>query len=105
MENENEKENPKVVGSEHYNIEKPQNQTLPKFNSNSDHRNAAGAPAIENLNQTDGLKSEPKLTNKDDSDPSTPKNDDSIFGENTKTDLGNGQRDEHEDKDERIIRQ
>lgn len=105
MENVNSKNQPKVVDSEGYNVDKPQNQNLPKYNSTSAHRDGSGVPAVENLNQTEGLKKEQQGVKKDDFSAGAPKNDESLFGQNTKTDLGNGQRDEDEDQEERIIRQ
>jgi len=105
MENQNDKNQPKVVDSEDYNIEKPQNQNLPKYNSTSAHRSGAAVPAVENLNETEGLKKEQQSLKKENSTPKAPVNDESLFGQNTKTDLGNGQRDKDEDQEERIIRQ
>jgi len=105
MENQNNDNKPKVTDSEGYNIEKPQNETLPTYNSTTSHRESSSLPAVENLNHTEGLKDELKAAKKDNSAPSVPKNDGSLFGESRKTDLGNGQRDEDEDQKERIIRQ
>ncbi|PIH03157.1 hypothetical protein CS542_02840 [Pedobacter sp. IW39] len=46
----------KVADSEDFNTDKPQNQTLPRYNSTSEHREGSELPAIENLNQQDGIK-------------------------------------------------
>jgi hypothetical protein len=100
MENEKEEKNHKAPDNEGYDIENPQNLTQPKYNSTTTHREGPALPAVENLNQTNGLKTELEDAKKDDLSPDAPKNDESFFGEHTKTDLGAGQREE----DERIIR-
>ena len=106
MENENEDQKAKVPGNENYDVENPQNETVPQYNSATTKRDGPGVPAVENLNQNNGLKNEPTDPNKADSDPSAPENDESLYGNDTKTDLGNGQHDDNEKErdDERIIR-
>jgi hypothetical protein len=104
MKNEEEENQPKVSVSEHYDPENPQKQNVPQYNSTTEHRDAGDLPAIENLNHKDGLKDELKETKKDDSDTNVTDNTTSLFGKDTKTDLGAGQRDDDEAEDEKIIR-
>lgn len=104
MENKDDNNGAKVPENEHYDPENPQKQNRPVYHSDSDHREAEALPAVENLNQIKDEKYQPEDTNKDDSSPSTPENDDSLFGKTIKTDLGGGQRDEDEDEKEKIIR-
>jgi len=106
MENENDDQKAKAPGNENYDVENPQNETVPQYNSTTTKRDGPGVPAVENLNQNNGLKNEPTDPNKADSDPSAPENDESLYGNDTKTDLGNGQHDDNEKErdDERIIR-
>ncbi len=104
MENQKENTETKTPDNEGYNVEKPQDQNLPAYKSSTSHRDGSELPGVENLNQSEGLKNHQKGVKKDDSNLSTPKNDESLYGKNTKTDLGAGQRDEDEDQDEKIIR-
>lgn len=104
MESQENKNKPKVVDSEDYNVEKPQELTQPQYNSTTKNRQGAELPAVENLNQTEGLKNELKGAKKDNNHPATPINDESLHGEGPKTELGNGPRDQDEDEDEKIIR-
>jgi hypothetical protein len=104
MENKNEEQKSKAPDNEEYDIDNPQNLTQPQFNSTTTHREDPGVPAVENLNQIKGLNTELKDAKEGDSDPSAPKNDEALYGNDTKTDLGAGQRDEDEDEDEKIIR-
>lgn len=104
MKNEKEENKPKVPDNEGYDTENPQKQNLPQYNSSTSHRDSASLPAVENLNQTKELKSVAKVPKKVDSDPSSPANDESLYGKKTKTDLGGGQREKDEDEDEKIIR-
>lgn len=104
MENQEEQKRHKTADSEHYNTEKPQDQNIPKYNSTTDHRESSELPAVENLNHLNGLKDELREAKNKDSDISQTKSDESLFGHNTKTDLGGGQRDKNEDEDEKIIR-
>lgn len=104
MENKQKPNQPKTADSEHYNPEKPQNQNVPAYNSTTEHRKGSALPGIENLNHQDGLKDELKEAKKGDSDNFMTKNDDSLFGEKGKTDLGGGQRDKNEDDKEQLIR-
>ena len=104
MKNEEEENQPKVSVSEHYDPENPQKQNVPQYNSTSEHREGAKIPAIENLNHQEGLKDNLKATKNDDSDSKVTNTSDSLFGKDSKTDLGAGQRDQDEDEDEKIIR-
>ncbi|SEA66128.1 hypothetical protein [Pedobacter hartonius] len=104
MKNEKEEQKHKAPDNEQYDIANPQNLTQPQFNSTTAHREGPGLPAVENLNQIKGLKTDLKDAREDDSDPSAPNNDESLYGKNTKTDLGAGQRDEGEGEAEKIIR-
>ena len=103
MENNKEPNKTQTADSEHYNPEKPQSQTTPKYNSTTERRNDNELPGIENLNHQDGLKDELREAKNKDSDISQTKNDESLFGRDTKTDLGGGQRDKDEDDQEQII--
>lgn len=104
MENKADKNKPKVAVSEDYDSKKPQNQNLPKYNSTTEHRDGSELPAVENLNQEDGLKDKPKSSKNEHPDIKMTETDASLYGKNTKTDLGAGQRDQDEDEDEKIIR-
>jgi len=104
MENEKEEQKHKAPDNEQYDVENPQNLTQPQFNSTTAHREGPGLPAVENLNQIKDSKNDLNDAKEDDSDPSAPKNDESLYGKNTKTDLGAGQRDDDEDEGEKIIR-
>ena len=104
MKKEDPQEKHKVADSEDFNTDKPQDQTLPRYNSTSEHRDGSELPSIENLNQQDGIKDQLKDAKNNDSDSNMTKNDASLYGKKTKTDLGAGQRDEDEDEKEKIIR-
>ena len=104
MENKKDENTTKSPDNQEYDINNPQKLNIPKYNSTSAHREGNELPAVENLNQIKGLKNELKGVNKDDSDSGTPKNDESLYGENVKTDLGAGQRDDNEEEEEKIIR-
>jgi len=104
MENQEEKNKPKVAVSEHYDPKNPQKQNLPKYNSTTEHRDGSELPAVENLNLQDGLKDQLEDAKNEDSDSSMTKNDTPLYGKNTKSDLGAGQRDKDEDEKEKIIR-
>jgi hypothetical protein len=104
MENKKENTKTKTTDNQTNNIKKSQNQNLPAYHSQTSHRDGSGLPAVENLNQTEGLKKPKKGVKKDDSDPLAPKNDKSLYGESTKTDPGAGKRDKDEHPDEKIIR-
>ena len=66
--------------SEKYDVEKPQDLNVPKFNSSTDRLTSQGTPATENLNDQEPVDQQ----------------------EGPKTDLGN-ERDDNEDDRERII--
>lgn len=104
MENNEEHNKAQSADSKHYDPERPQDQNVPKYNSTTEHRNDNELPGIENLNHQNGLKDELREANNKDSDISQTKSDESLFGEDTKTDLGGGQRDKDEDDKEKIIR-
>ncbi|MET4139572.1 hypothetical protein [Pedobacter sp. UYP1] len=104
MKKDDSQEKHKVADSEDFNTDKPQEQTLPRYNSTSEHRDGSELPAIENLNQQDGIKDELKDAKNNDSDNNMTQNDDPLYGKKTKTNLGAGQRDEDEDENEKIIR-
>jgi len=104
MKKDNKPQKHKVSDSEDFNVNNPQKNNLPEYNSTTEHREGSELPAIENLNQTDGLKDQLKNAKNSDSDNKMTKNDDALYGKNTKTDLGGGQRDEDEDEKEKIIR-
>lgn len=71
-------------GSEAYNVEKPQDLAIPKFNSSTDNRSSHELPATENLND------------QPETDADTRAND------TPKTNLGN-KRDDDEEEREKII--
>ncbi|RAJ20725.1 hypothetical protein [Pedobacter cryoconitis] len=104
MKKDKQHEKPKVADSEDFNTNKPQEQTLPRYNSTSEHRDGSELPAIENLNQQEGIKDQLKDAKNNDSDNNMTQNSDPLYGKNTKTNLGAGQRDEDEDEKEKIIR-
>ena len=104
MENQNEENKDKAPDNEGYDINNPQNLAVPKYNSTTTHRESSGLPAIENLNQQKGMKSDEDDVDSDDFDRSGAENDRSLHGEQFKSDLGQGQRDKDEDEDEKIIR-
>jgi hypothetical protein len=104
MENHKKDSEAKTTDNEHYDPENPQKQNVPAFNSTSTHRDGASLPAVENLNEIKDEKDQLKDAGGHDSDDSAPKNDESLYGKATQTDLGQGQRDEDEDEDEKIIR-
>ncbi|TDQ11938.1 hypothetical protein [Pedobacter metabolipauper] len=81
---ENNKQTPKPE-SEDYNVEKPQDLNVPRFNSSTDKRTDAELPEIENLN-----------------DQPTDFEKERENGDLPNTHLGN-KRDEDEDEQERII--
>lgn len=100
MENEQKPINTENTDSEQDKINNPQHATQPQFNSTSTSRKADELPAIENLNQHDGLNDSLRDA-KDNLNPlSVPKNDASIHGDAPKTDLGN---DHNDHSDEEII--
>lgn len=77
--------------SEDYDVEKPQDLNIPKYNSSTDHRTDADLPAVENLNDTeDGI-------DRQNSNRAFPDH-----RESPKPDLGND-RDDDEDEREKII--
>jgi hypothetical protein len=104
MENQNEEQKDKAPDNEHYDVNNPQNLTQPQFNSTSTHREGAKLPAVENLNQIKEENKAPEDKNSFNSGTEVPENDDSLHGKDSSTDLGEGQRDEDEAEDERIIR-
>lgn len=104
MQDQKNKKEPKVADSEGYNVEKPQNQNTPLFNSTTSHRKNEELPSVENFNQNEGLKDDFKAEKDDKDDSSALKDDQSLRGNSTPADLGNGQRDKDEDEDEKIIR-
>ena len=73
--------------SENYNVEKPQDLNIPKFNSATDKRSGGELPAIENMNDQ-----QEKVEPEDSRRTNLPA-----------TDLGNDRSDDEKD-DERIIR-
>lgn len=103
MENHKKDNEANTPDNEHYDPENPQKQNIPAYNSTSTHRDSASLPAVENLNEIKDEKNQLKDAKEDDSDTSAPKNDDSLYGNTRKTDLGQGQRDADEEEDEKII--
>ncbi len=73
--------------SKEYDVEHPENQSTPEFNSSTEKREGSKLPAIENMNDEDE-KVDPEDSNR---------------ANMPKTDLGNNPVDEEKDK-ERIIR-
>ncbi|MBB6270132.1 hypothetical protein HDF26_000559 [Pedobacter cryoconitis] len=104
MKKDDKEEKRKVTDSEDFNVNNPQKQTLPRYNSTTEHREGSELPAIENLNQAEGLKDQLKDAKNNHSDNTMTKNDDSLYGKNNKTDLGGGQRADDEEEKEKIIR-
>ncbi len=102
MENQDSNKKSKVTDSEHYDVNHPQNLNIPEYNSTSEKRAADKIPGVENLNHQDGLKDQLKKAEPDDNQDPASKNDKSLFGEGSKTDLGNGNK-THKDE-EGIIR-
>ena len=98
MENTESNKNSKVTDSEHYDINHPQNLTMPEYNSTTEKRVADKMPTVENLNHEDGLKDELKKAEPDDNQDPASKNDQSLFGEGSKTDLGNGDKTDKDDE-------
>jgi hypothetical protein len=103
MENKNEDQKDKAPDNEHYDVNNPQNITQPQFNSTSTHREGAKLPAVENLNQTKEENKAPEDKNSFNTATDLPENDESLTGNSTGTDLGNGEREQEDDDTERII--
>jgi hypothetical protein len=78
-------------GSENYDVNHPQNIATPTFNSSTQGRDTDDLPGVENLN----------LSNN--GDQKLPDNDESLFGPDSKTDLGNSQKPEEDKADDRLI--
>ncbi|WP_442591575.1 hypothetical protein ACSBL2_10140 [Pedobacter sp. AW31-3R] len=104
MENKEEEKEPKSVDLQQHNIENPQTTTKPLYNSTTTERKAEKLPAIENLNHDEGLKDGLKEAKEDTNSSSAPKNDHSLHGDPSKTDLGNGKNNDDNDRHEEIIR-
>lgn len=104
MENNENKEKDKTVDLEQHNIENPQSATQPLYNSTTTHRDSEKLPGVENLNQNSGVKDGFQEAKGNKQAPSAPENDETLHGKRTKTDLGNGQRDDEAEEDEKIIR-
>lgn len=104
MENTNDIHKDQTPVNEQYDTNHPEKQTVPAYNSATSKREGAELPAVENLNQPGTLDNTLEGSEKDDSVTSGAKNDESLFGEPVKTDLGAGQRDADEDESEKIIR-
>jgi hypothetical protein len=104
MKKEDQQQKHKASDSEDFKVNNPQAQTMPKYNSTSEHRKGSELPAIENLNQPEELKDQLDDVKNNHSDNTVTKNDEALYGNNTKTDLGAGQRDDDEDEKEKIIR-
>ena len=104
MESNDKKNKPQSPDNEGYDINHPENLTTPSFNSTTEHRNTNTLPGVENLNQS--KQSDEQILNKksENHDISSPVNDESLTGKRVKTDLGNGQRDDDEQENEKIIR-
>jgi len=98
MENQNNHKNSKVTDSEHYDVNHPQNLNMPEYNSTSEKRGADKIPGVENLNHQDGLKDQLKEAEPDGNQDPVSKNDQSLFGEDSKTDLGNGDKTDKDDE-------
>jgi len=104
MKKEDKQQKHKASDSEDFNVNNPQKNTIPRYNSTTEHREGSELPAIENLNQAEELKDQLENAKNTHSDSLMTKNDDALYGKNTKTDLGAGQRDDDEDEKEKIIR-
>lgn len=101
MENNSDKEKPQTADSKYYDPNKPEEITKPQYNSTTRKRDSDHIPGIENLNQDKILQGEAEHKA---GGAEKEGDDESLFGKNTKTDLGAGQRDKDEDEDEKIIR-
>lgn len=104
MENKEKEEKSKSVDLQQDNIENPQTATRPLYNSTTTGRKAEKLPAIENLNHDEGLKDGLKEAKEDTNSSSAPKNDHSLHGDPSETDLGNGKKNDDNDSHEEIIR-
>ena len=98
MENQENNKNSKVTDSEHYDINHPQNLNIPEYNSSSEKISSDKLPGVENLNHNDGLDDQLKEAESDKDQNSASKNDDPLFGKDTKTDLGNGGKTDKDDE-------
>lgn len=91
MESNGKNQEENAPGGENYDVNNPQNITTPTFNSTTDGRDTDDLPGVENLN----------LSNNGDQE--LPENDQSLFGSDSKTDLGNSQKPEEDKADDRLI--
>jgi hypothetical protein len=98
------KEDSKLPGSEDYDVNHPQNLTQPVFNSTSTDIGTDHLPGIENLNHNGGLKDSLKESKDNVNDPSDQVNEEPLFGDAPKTDLGNSSSDDDDEEDEGLIR-
>lgn len=91
MESNDKNQEQNAPGGENYDVNHPQNIATPTFNSTTDGRDTDDLPGVENLN----------LSNNGDQE--LPDNDQSLFGTDSKTDLGNSQKPEEDKADDRLI--
>jgi hypothetical protein len=91
METNNNDNEENAPGSENYDVNHPQNITTPSFNSATEKRDTDDLPGVENLN----------LSNN--GEQQLPEDDQSLFGTDSDTDLGNSQKPEEDKADDRLI--
>ena len=103
MDNQDRKKDFKAPGNEDYDINRPQNLAKPAFNSASENRDNHAVPPIENLNQQNDEDDQLKQDTAHRTDQQGLVNDESLHGNDHKTDLGNGETPEDKD-DEKLIR-
>ena len=85
----NPKEN--APGGENYDVNNPQNITVPDYNSATEHRDTDELPGVENLNHSNN------------NEQHMPDNDGSLTGTPSKTDLGNNKKKEEDKADDGLI--
>ncbi len=104
MESQDQKNTPQVAVNQDYDVNHPENLNTPSYNSTKEYREGNELPGVENLNHENGLNDPLKESEIAKNQPSSPKNDASMHGEKSKTDLGNGTKTEEEKENEKIIR-
>lgn len=104
MKNKATEKETKTTDNKQDKINHPQKSTKPSFNSTTEHRNSDQLPQVEDLNQELEKIGHKKGNKSTSNSVSSPKNDNSLHGKNTKTDLGDGKPAGNEKEKEKIIR-
>jgi hypothetical protein len=91
MESNEDNKSQKSANTEGYDVNHPQNLNKPVFNSTTDHRDTNGLPGVENLDNQ--LMDEKQA----------PQNIERLTGSSATTDLDNGERNDEDRDEERII--